>query len=299
MFFMHPDEERASVLNEAKNCLIDKHIVFIGDSRIRQLFYSFIKLINPQVKEEGNKGSVAKPHIIVAGAATVSYTYMDPVYEDMLSDSRKMITNEKIDAYNEAAVRILNSSSRNSKAKVKLFSVSKLIAQETIMKSADGLHLPESSRDTNAMILMNVYCNKIMKPIDGSCCQPQPPLTLIQKLAFCFFTFSIIGYLIISLIHRNNFRKNKSCTDLESGEEKKPAISTPNVSTLEMLLHSFCKLGLIMTYFYLCDRANLFMKENKFYTHSSFFIPIVYILVLGVFYTENTKEVMLMLTSYF
>lgn len=43
--------------SEAKNCLIDKHIVFIGDSRIRQLFYSFIKLINPQVKEEGNKVS--------------------------------------------------------------------------------------------------------------------------------------------------------------------------------------------------------------------------------------------------
>lgn len=76
------------------------------------------------------------------------FVLSDPVYEDLLSESRKMITNEKIDAYNEAAVRILNSSSRNSKAKVKVFSVSKLIAQETIMKSADGLHLPESSRDT-------------------------------------------------------------------------------------------------------------------------------------------------------
>ncbi|XP_075348957.1 N-acetylneuraminate (7)9-O-acetyltransferase isoform X3 [Mycteria americana] len=209
--------------SEAKNCLIDKHVVFIGDSRIRQLFYSFIKLINPQVKEEGNKhgnipfedksasikvdflwypevngsmrqrikswteGSVAKPHIIVAGAATwsikihngskealtqykinitsiaplleklakssdVYWVLQDPVYEDMLSESRKMITNEKIDAYNEAAVRILNSSSRNSKAKVKVFSVSKLIAQETIMKSADGLHLPESSRDTTKVL---------------------------------------------------------------------------------------------------------------------------------------------------
>lgn len=41
--------------SEAKSCLIDKHIVFLGDSRIRQLFYSFIKIINPQIKEEGNK----------------------------------------------------------------------------------------------------------------------------------------------------------------------------------------------------------------------------------------------------
>nr|XP_038029720.1 N-acetylneuraminate 9-O-acetyltransferase isoform X5 [Anas platyrhynchos] len=213
--------------SEAKNCLVDKHIVFLGDSRIRQLFYSFIKIINPQVKEEGNKhgnipfedksasikvdflwypevngsmrqrikswteGSVAKPHIIVAGAATwsikihngsnealtqykinitaiaplleklakssdVYWVLQDPVYEDMLSESRKMITNEKIDAYNEAAVRILNSSSRNSKAKVKVFSVSKLIAQETIMKSSDGLHLPESSRDTFLPVYMHI-----------------------------------------------------------------------------------------------------------------------------------------------
>ncbi|XP_050797660.1 N-acetylneuraminate 9-O-acetyltransferase isoform X1 [Gopherus flavomarginatus] len=347
--------------SEAKSCLLDKHIAFIGDSRIRQLFYSFVKLINPQVKEEGNKhgnilsedksasikvdflwypevngsmkqrikswteGSIAKPHVIVAGAATwsikihngsnealtqykinitsiaplleklaessdVYWVLQDPVYEDMLSDSRKMITNEKIDAYNEAAISILNSSSRNSKAKVKVFSVSKLIAQETIMQSSDGLHLPESSRETSAMILMNVYCNKILKPIDGSCCQPQPPLTLIQKLAFCFFALSIIGYLILTFIYRNNHRKNKPCTDMESGEEKKPVTNTSPVSALETLLHSFFKLGLIMAYFYLCDRANLFMKENKFYTHSSFFIPIIYILVLGVFYTENAKE---------
>uniref|UniRef100_A0A4W2HTP5 CAS1 domain containing 1 n=1 Tax=Bos indicus x Bos taurus TaxID=30522 RepID=A0A4W2HTP5_BOBOX len=311
-------------ISEAKNCLVDKHIAFIGDSRIRQLFYSFVKIINPQFKEEGNKDSVAKPHVIVAGAATwsikihngsnealsqykmnitsiaplleklaktsdVYWVLQDPVYEDLLSENRKMITNEKIDAYNEAAVSILNSSTRNSKSHVKVFSVSKLIAQETIMESLDGLHLPESSRETSAMILMNVYCNKILKPVDGSCCQPRPPLTLIQKLAACFFTLSIVGYLIFYIIHRNAHRKNKPCTDLESGEEKKNIINPP-VSPLEIFLQSFCKLGLIMAYFYMCDRANLFMKENKFYTHSTFFIPIIYILVLGVFYNENTKE---------
>ncbi|XP_051033133.1 N-acetylneuraminate 9-O-acetyltransferase isoform X2 [Phodopus roborovskii] len=326
-------------MSEAKNCLVDKHIAFIGDSRIRQLFYSFVKIINPQFKEEGNKhenipfqdktasvkvDSGAKPHVIVAGAATwsikihngsdealsqykmnitsiaplleklaktsdVYWVLQDPVYEDHLSENRKMITNEKIDAYNEAAVSILNSSTRNSKSNVKLFRVSKLIAQETIMESLDGLHLPESSRETSAMILMNVCCNKVLKPVDGSCCQPRPPLTLIQKLAACFFTLSVIGYLIFYVIHRNAHRKNKPCTDLESGEEKKNIINTP-VSSLEILLQSFCKLGLIMAYFYMCDRANLFMKENKFYTHSSFFIPIIYILVLGVFYNENTKE---------
>lgn len=307
-------------ISEAKNCLVDKHIAFIGDSRIRQLFYSFVKIINPQFKEEGNKhenipfedktasvkvdflwhpevngsmkqcikvwteDSIAKPHVIVAGAATwsikihngssealsqykmnitsiaplleklaktsdVYWVLQDPVYEDLLSENRKMITNEKIDAYNEAAVSILNSSTRNSKSNVKMFSVSKLIAQETIMESLDGLHLPESSRETSAMILMNVYCNKILKPVDGSCCQPRPPLTLIQKLAACFFTLSIIGYLIFYIIHRNAHRKNKPCTDLESGEEKKKYYQYPCVfirNTFTVFLQTWPDYGIFL-----------------------------------------------------
>ena len=84
----------------------------------------------------------------LAKTSDVYWVLQDPVYEDLLSENRKMITNEKIDAYNEAAVSILNSSTRTSKSNVKMFSVSKLIAQETIMESLDGLHLPESSRET-------------------------------------------------------------------------------------------------------------------------------------------------------
>lgn len=41
--------------SEAKFCLREKRIAFVGDSRIRQLFYSFIKMMNPEVKEVGNK----------------------------------------------------------------------------------------------------------------------------------------------------------------------------------------------------------------------------------------------------
>ncbi|KAM8966254.1 N-acetylneuraminate (7)9-O-acetyltransferase [Pelodytes ibericus] len=351
--------------SEARNCLEDQYVTFIGDSRIRQLFYSFVKILNPNVKEQGNKhenipfedkiaglrvdflwhpevnGSMkqcfqslrerttSKPQLVVAGAAMwsikinngsaeslaqykvnmtdvapvlekmadvsdVYWIMQDPVYEQLLSESRKMITNERIDAYNEVASGVLNGTNRKSKSKIRLFSVSRLISGETISESVDGLHLPESSRDISAMILMNAYCNNIIKPIDGSCCQRSPPLTIIQKLAACFFAVCIVGYVSLTLIQRNKHRKNKVCTDLESGEEKKPATAIPAASNLELLLSSLCRLGLIMAYFYFCDRANLFMKENKFYTHSSFFIPIIYILVLGLFYNENTKETKLL-----
>ncbi len=68
---------------------------------------------------------------------------IDPVYEDVLSDSRKMITNEQINLYNEAAVSTLYT----SKKKVKFLEASRKAALETISQSEDGLHLPESTRD--------------------------------------------------------------------------------------------------------------------------------------------------------
>ncbi|XP_051520250.1 N-acetylneuraminate 9-O-acetyltransferase isoform X1 [Myxocyprinus asiaticus] len=340
---------------EAKICLREKRIAFVGDSRIRQLFYSFIKMINPKVKEDGNKhenipfvdgestvnflwypevnnslkeqlmswaeGSSPKPHVIILGAATwsiklhngksealfqykanltgildtleklseqseVYWVLQDPVYEEVLSESRKMITNEQINLYNEAAVSTLN----NNKKKVKFLEASRQAAMETISKSVDGLHLPESTRDVGAMVLMNSMCNKILKPIDGSCCQNTPPLSVLQKLAAALFLVSIICFLLLGC---SKHHKSRPIPDVESGEEKKPPTAAGHFSPKGSLL-AICKMSLIMLYFYLCDRADIFMKEQKFYTHSTFFIPLIYIFVLGIFYNENSKETKLL-----
>lgn len=72
---------------------------------------------------------------------------LDPVYEQLLSENRKMITNEQIDLYNAAAVSALNNSKRNSKARVKFLEASRQAAMETVTQSLDGLHLPECTRN--------------------------------------------------------------------------------------------------------------------------------------------------------
>lgn len=46
--------------SEAKSCLAEKKVVFIGDSRIRQLFYSFITILDPEQREDGNKVIIGK-----------------------------------------------------------------------------------------------------------------------------------------------------------------------------------------------------------------------------------------------
>ncbi|XP_034560029.1 N-acetylneuraminate 9-O-acetyltransferase isoform X2 [Notolabrus celidotus] len=348
---------------EAKTCLAQKRVVFVGDSRIRQLFYSYIKLIDPERREDGTKhedisfedttSSVyvdflwypeannsmkerliawtheasAKPDVLVIGAATwsikfhmgssealqqykvnltamaapleklaehgeVYWVLQDPVNEEVLSDNRKMITNQQLEFYNEAAVDVFNGSKRNGRSRVKLFAASRQAALETITKSDDGLHLPASTMNVGAMVLMNSVCNKILRPIDGSCCQTLPPPNLLQKLSACFFLGCAVLFLVLHVLGNNRHRRPVP-PDVESLEEKKPVTAAAPLGPKAPVL-AICRMGIIMGYFYLCDRADVFMKEQKFYTHSTFFIPLIYIFVLGVFYNENSKETKLL-----
>ncbi|KAM6959218.1 LOW QUALITY PROTEIN: N-acetylneuraminate (7)9-O-acetyltransferase-like [Aplochiton taeniatus] len=349
---------------EAKTCLSEKRVAFVGDSRIRQL-YSFIKIIDAEQREEGNKhenipfevksSSVnvdflwypeannsmkerliswtenlsAKPDVVIIGAATwsiklhggsketllqytvnltaisapleklaeegeVYWVLQDPVNEEVLSGSRKMITNEQLDLYNEAAAGALNGSKRNAKARVRLLGSSRQASMETIGQSADGLHIPEGTRNVGAMILMNSVCNKLLRPIDGSCCQPLRPPNLLQKLSACVFLGSALVMAGLHVLGHSRNRKSRPVpTDAESLEEKKPATAASLLGP-KLPFQALCRMGVIMAYFYVCDRADVFMKEQKFYTHSTFFVPLIYIVVLGVFYSESSKETKLL-----
>uniref|UniRef100_A0A3Q3XJ33 Cas1p 10 TM acyl transferase domain-containing protein n=1 Tax=Mola mola TaxID=94237 RepID=A0A3Q3XJ33_MOLML len=313
---------------EAKTCLAEKRVAFVGDSRIRQLFYSFVKIIDPERREDGNKvimsiiisqcpflpqwsiklhgGSsealqqykvnltaIAVYLERLAERGQVYWVLQDPVNEDVLSDSRKMITNQQLELYNGAAVDVLNSSKqRNGKSRVKLLAASRQAAMETIAQSEDGLHMPESTRNVGAMILMNTFCNKLLRPIDGSCCQTLPVPNLLQKLSACLFLGSGLICLVLHILGNNRHRRPVP-PDMESLEEKKPATAAVPLGP-KAPFQALCRMGIIMGYFYLCDRANVFMKEQKFYTHSTFFIPLIYIFVLGLFYSENSKETKLL-----
>uniref|UniRef100_A0A665V7Z6 CAS1 domain containing 1 n=1 Tax=Echeneis naucrates TaxID=173247 RepID=A0A665V7Z6_ECHNA len=322
---------------EAKTCLAEKRVAFVGDSRIRQLFYSFIKIIDPEQREDGNKNFLWYPeannsmkerliswtHVSVywsiklhsgssetlqqykvnltaiavhlerlADLGEVYWVLQDPVNEEVLSENRKMITNQQLELYNEAAADVLNSSKHNGRSRVKLLAASRQAALETIAQSDDGLHLPESTRSVGAMVLMNSVCNNLLRPIDGSCCQTLPPPNFLQKLSACFFLGSALVFLVLHVLGNNRHRRPVP-PDVESLEEKKPATAAVPLGP-KAPFQALCRMGIIMGYFYLCDRADVFMKEQKFYTHSTFFIPLIYIFVLGLFYSESTKETKLL-----
>lgn len=62
-----------------------------------------------------------------------------------------------------------------------------------------------------------------------------------------------------------------------------------NTSNYFELFKAISKLSLIMLYFFICDRTNFFMKENKYYSEFSFWLPIGYVTVLGLFFTEESN----------
>lgn len=61
------------------------------------------------------------------------------------------------------------------------------------------------------------------------------------------------------------------------------------VGGVHTLFIAISKIGLIMVYFFICDRTNFFMKENKYYSEFSFWLPIGYVCALGLFFTEDSK----------
>ncbi|CAL1590013.1 unnamed protein product [Knipowitschia caucasica] len=339
---------------EASTCLAGKKIVFLGDSRIRDLFNSFINIIDSQnhspfmkhadmsFKDNSSSAQInfvwspwtnnsmkghltslsnapAKPDALIVGAALwvikdakgsaevlrqykmnltsmswvlekltehgeVYWHFQEPVNWNALSPSRKPITDQQIDLYNEAAAEALSF----SRSHIKPFSVSRLAAMHTINLSSDGLHMPDRCVDVGAMVFMNSLCNKVIRPIDGSCCQDTPPFTFLQKMALCLFVASTLLFLVLHYVRRRPHGRTLS-PDVESLEEKKTAgIAGPPGA--EVVCGALSRMGLIMVYFYLCDRADLFMKEQKCYSHSAFFLPLINVFVLGLFYSDSSKE---------
>lgn len=93
-------------------------------------------------------------------------------------------------------------------------------------------------------------------------------------LTFLFFSFVI---LCVAIAHAWLLRW------------RKPHSSGLN-QPIPPALIALGKLALIMVYFYVCDRTNLFMKESKYYSRYTFWIPVVYVFCVGLFFTEESRS---------
>ncbi|OWF42418.1 CAS1 domain-containing protein 1-like [Mizuhopecten yessoensis] len=337
------------------------HITFLGDSRIRQLYFEFINLLSPTpVKSykthsdlhfRDNKIHATvdflwhpmvnismyvvyknwmmqdmkdRPNLVITGSGTwcikqfngsedaknnfavnltmviplmkkmkqagegktnIIWMLQDPVDESKLYGNRSSITNQQIDMYNRVALDHLDDESV-----AKVWSSSRLVAQGIRDRSEDGLHMTKPALDLDAQMLMNMYCNDNMNHVDGTCCRSPEVATTLQIIVASFFLVCMVSAFAL-MVYRKRLRRISVKARAENGQR-----NGQNSSAIEPfqpcfdVLTSLAKFGLIMAYFYICDRTNFFMKENKYYTHVNFILPFAYIMILGFFFTESTDQ---------
>ena len=121
--------------------------------------------------------------------------------------------------------------------------------------------------------LLNLYCNSATSFKDGTCCdnheESLSSAQIVALFAYCcwLFSYEVVGKsyssILLCFVHHSN-----------------------------PVTLSIGKLSAVMLFFYCCDRADFFMKENKWFTYFNLFLPIVYLSVLGLFFMDDTNNVL-------
>nr|XP_002127948.1 N-acetylneuraminate 9-O-acetyltransferase [Ciona intestinalis] len=333
--------------NEAEKCLANRKVAFVGDSRQRELFYSFVNFVSSEKFEEIPKAHFdipfksgnlnveflwrpepnasaidlynnwlkeeGKPMVVFqsAGVHTMKRTsgsplgvegfksnltklklnmdslmqkgtkvywiLQDPVNENKLSNARSSITNELISEYNAVAMEVFHAN-----GKIPVIRSLADLAGAKISKSVDGLHLGKDITDIDVSILLNLLCNQMTHATDGTCCRKPDPLTIVQII------MAVLGFIFILLAVGIRIQRIGKPTPTNEDEVAKNKDSIHNI--IAELTYAAAKMSLILFYFYICDRTDVFMKSNKHYTNTRFFLPLLYIVFLGIFGIDSTKQ---------
>lgn len=200
----------------------------------------------------------------------ILWKLIESVDASKLKNDYKKINNNDIDAYNRAAIEILTHSA------AKIWNSARLVAEE-----GGDISLSPTALRHSAQVLLNMFCNDHMNFNDGSCCAEPEPYTQLQIVTFALFLLCAVVACARSVW---------SCFEAVQNTSKGySAVGVHNPAPPSALV-ALAKLGIIMAYFYLCDRTNFFMKENKYYSEWSFWLPVGYVFVLGLFFTDQSRS---------
>ncbi|XP_022111656.1 N-acetylneuraminate 9-O-acetyltransferase-like isoform X2 [Acanthaster planci] len=227
-----------------------------------------------------------------------------PVQESLLSSSRRMISNKQLDLYNTAAADVLANSG------VYLWYSAIEVSNKSEAGTIDGIHLNSEALHTDTQLLLNLVCNSKTRSPDTSCCTGESFVpNLLQMLTFCFFISC--GVISVGLRARlrhiatqpvpepasvnaanlhNHVQPSQEGTVCRDPESSNTAQKASDLVQVHKLTSSLAKFGIILLYFFLADRTDFLYKEQKFFTYKSFFIPLVYVLVLGLFFVKKVSK---------
>ncbi|XP_030380898.1 N-acetylneuraminate 9-O-acetyltransferase [Scaptodrosophila lebanonensis] len=237
---------------------------------------------------------------LVAQTSRVLWKLADRVDEEKLPPSWKLVLNEDIDRLN----RVARSVFRYTDATV--WESAWQIANGLLDNAIDGHRLCAHGLRLEVQLLWNMYCNDYMNYNDGTCCSSAEPHTTLQIVAYALFGVCMTIVCVMCLRrwllhlrghtlyvplrqHRSNTCSGAGSSSSSGGGSSASSAFTAIITDYGRPMVALSLLGLIMAYFYLCDRTNFFMKENKYYSEFSFWIPVGYVFALGLFFTEDSR----------
>uniref|UniRef100_A0A1I8I2S6 Cas1_AcylT domain-containing protein n=1 Tax=Macrostomum lignano TaxID=282301 RepID=A0A1I8I2S6_9PLAT len=241
-------------------------------------------MLDSLVRQFGANLSAALPQLWLAAARSqqAAVEAPGPGGRRLAVNASRYASNGLINRLNEAARRVLDPSG------ISVWSSSRLIAEGVgFFNSSDGVSLSPLALNWDVQVLANFYCNNHMKYSDGTCCSVPEPVTISQLLTFAFFACWAV---VAGLLCLFNAFPTYAMTHQRTGSDASPFSV---IDSLHELACALAKLGLL-GYFFVCDRTSFFMKENKTFTALNFVIPLLYVLVLGLFFTDNSQYTQLL-----
>ncbi|KAL7020418.1 hypothetical protein ACKWTF_011523 [Chironomus riparius] len=221
---------------------------------------------------------------LVKKQTKVLWKLQDPI-DDSLTDRQydwKGITNSDINHFN----RIISDTIKYSN--VQIWRSSTQIALGLQDEMQNGVKLGPIALKHDIQIMLNIYCNDNMNYNDGTCCSTSENYTMLQIITYSVFL--VCSTLMIALKLKRwvlRFRGHTLYMPLQQQDTNQPVTMQSN--KFSEAIESLGILGIIMVYFFLCDRTSFFMKENKYYSEFSFWIPVFWLSAFGLFFTEDSK----------
>lgn len=276
------------------------HSIKASNNSLESL-HEYGKNLTRLVQKLNQYGSAPSTHFL--------WMMQPPVNHAQLSSDRQMITNEALSQYNHMAKEVLKESSI-----VTFWESVPSLMEEFINELTDGVHFPIPLLKQTNLMLLNLHCNEKMNFQDGSCCKKSDSPTSLQVFSFGLIYLCCFLLILTRLYQRfcqyNSYNVVPVEDDDPSSANRKSStlfglyqlLVAPSIPTngsmagaaaqgsdMGTFLAAMAKLAIILTYFYVCDRTNFFMKENKYFTPLSFWLPVLYVVVLGLFFNEESK----------
>jgi hypothetical protein len=195
----------------------------------------------------------------------------------------KDITNSDIDHYN----RIISDTLKYSN--VHIWRSSTLIVGGLLDEVESCIKPGPIALKHDVQILLNMYCNDNMNYNDGTCCSTSENYTILQIITYSVFLVCLTLMIALKLKKWiSKFRGQTLYMPLQQQDTNQIPL-TASANRISEGIEALGILGIIMVYFFLCDRTSFFMKENKYYSEFSFWIPVGWLSAVGLFFTEDSK----------